>query len=355
VVGAGVFGASLADVLSTRGWRVTLVDRYGPANWRSSSGDHSRLLRCGHLGGDGNDEWYTRSAWRARALWRQIAEEEDQDLIVKTGAIWFSTDLSGGEGAAEATMREAGVPCGRLSPADLRDQFPDINADDLAVALFEPEACVLRAAECVRVMVRRSCRRGARFLYGTAAPHPRGVLVDGQLIQADREIWACGAWLGKLFPRWAPVQATRQHVFYWDAPPAWRRGPAWVENSSGFYGFPDFDGVGIKALSDRIGPPLDLESAVRELDPQVEGEVQRYLAHRFPALDGIKILRAYVMHYEVTPGRTFLAGPTPGQTRVWLLGGGSGHGFKHGPALGTYLADVLDGVKDLEPRFAISR
>ncbi len=353
IVGAGIFGASMADALTGRGWNVTLVERYAPANSRSSSGDASRLLRFGHGESDGNNEWYTRSAWTARGLWRSIGEEEHRDLFVNTGAVWFARRSDGAETLAEEAMRRVGVPCQRLERGELHDHFPDVRTDDLLFALYEPQAGLLRAAESVRVLVERARRRGARMVCGSATPHADGVRVNEEVLSADQVIWACGAWLGRLFPEWAPVTATRQHVFYWDSPPAWRTGPAWLDNDRHFYGFPDLDGLGIKALSDDIGPPLDLDRPLRQPNPAAELDVRRYLAHRFPALSNVKLLRGQVMHYEITPGRGFLIGPLPGQDRVWIVGGGSGHGFKHGPALGLYVAAVLEGRQKLDERFAI--
>lgn len=351
IVGTGVFGASLADALTARRWDVTLVERYSPANSRSSSGDVSRLLRFGHGDGDGLDEWYTRSAWAALQLWRDIGEEERRDLLVNTGAMWLVCSADGWEVAAEATMQQVGVPSERVSQHELSKYFPDVHTDDLRYGLYEPAACVVRAAESVQVLVGRALRRNARLVHGPAAPHRDGVSVNDEVITADRVIWACGAWLGQLFPQWAPVTPTRQNVFYWNSPPRWRTGPAWVDNSHGFYGFPDLDGAGLKGLSDSRGPRFDLENGSRQVDPRAEAEARDYLAYRFPALAGVGVLRSFVMHYEMTPRRRFLVGPLPGQDRVWLLGGGSGHGFKHGPALGAYLADVLEGRQQLDPRF----
>jgi sarcosine oxidase len=353
IVGAGIFGTSLADALTARRWEVTLVERYSPANWRSSSGDVSRLLRFGHGAGDGRDEWYTRSAWTALQLWRAIEEEERRELLVNTGAMWLSHTSDGWEAAAEETMHRVGVPLQHVSRDELSAYLPELCTDDLLYGLYEPAAGVLRAAESVQVLFGRARRRGARTVYGSAAPHPDGVFVNDEIISADRVVWACGAWLGQLFPGWAPVTPTRQHVFYWNSPPQWRTGPAWIDSDRGFYGFPDLDGAGLKALSDRCGQPFDLEGGSRQLHPRAEAEAKEYLANRFPALAGIQVLRGYVMHYEMTPDRTFLIGPLPGQDRVWLLGGGSGHGFKHGPALGAYVADLLEGRQQLDERFAI--
>ena len=197
-----------------------------------------------------------RSAWTALGPWRAICNEERQNLLVNTGAIWFARRADGSEAVAEERMRAAGLPCERLDPHELHEYFPDIAADDLLFALYEPEACVLRASQCVHVLVERARRRGALMVFGSAKPHRDGVLLDHEVLSGDRVIWACGAWLGRLFPEWAPVTATRQNVFYWDSPSAWRTGPAWLENDRFVYGFPDIDGLGIKAVSTRSGHRL---------------------------------------------------------------------------------------------------
>ena len=78
VVGAGIFGASLAHRLRLRGWDVTLVDQYPPGHVRAASGDESRLIRFSH----GPERWYARSAWRARELWRELEQSTVAELIV---------------------------------------------------------------------------------------------------------------------------------------------------------------------------------------------------------------------------------------------------------------------------------
>ena len=362
VVGAGVFGAATADALAGRGWEVTLVEQYAPANSRSSSGDSTRLVRCGYgrrfsddPSDDQRNDWYTQSAWRSLGLWRDLADELRRDLMINTGAVWFSSREDGNEALAEARLRAAGIPCERLDPNDLRDQFPSIAIEDLLFALYEPEACVVRASQCVHALVDRARQRGANVVFGLATPHPEGVLVNGEVLSADRVVWACGAWLGKLFPQWAPVTATRQDVFYWDSPAEWRNGLSWQDVDHQMYGFPDVDGLGVKAVTDKPGRPLDLDLPARRPEAGAEQTVREYLAFRFPALAAVGVLRTHVMHYEMTPDRGFLVGPLPEQDRVWLVGGGSGHGFKHAPALGAYVADLLDEQRSTDPWFAIAR
>jgi sarcosine oxidase len=154
VVGAGVFGASAA---SARGWRVTLIERYAPANSGSSSGDWSRLLRFG-TPAMRPPRSGTRGRHGVRALSGKRLEEDDRELLADTGAVWFVSGDDAGEDAAERTMRLLGPSCERLSRSQLQSLFPDIHVDDLAYGLFELEAGVLRASDCVRALVRQAVR-----------------------------------------------------------------------------------------------------------------------------------------------------------------------------------------------------
>jgi glycine/D-amino acid oxidase-like deaminating enzyme len=347
VVGAGIFGASLADALSSRDWRVTLVERYAPGNARSSSGDVSRLLRQAY-GRDGSkEEWYARLAGEARSRWKLISTEERCELFIKTGALWLAHQADGFEARSEAVLRKVGAPYERLEPSAVRDVLPELRTDDLLFVLHEPLAGVLRAAEACRVLVRRAARRGTTLICGTAAPDHDAMRVNGQTLAADRIIWACGAWLRTLFQDWAPIEATRQEVFYWDAPPHWRERPVWVDEEHETYGLPDIDGAGLKILSSAPGPPFDPDASSREPDFTAAAQIQAYAADRFPGLGELRLLRAAVMHSELTPSEDFLIGPISPSRATWLMGGGSGHGFKHGPALAAYLADVLEGRAEL--------
>ena len=85
VVGAGVFGGSLALRLVSSGWDVTLVEQYPPGHVRAASGGESRLIRFSH----GDNAWYTRSARRALDLWRELERETGTELLVPSGVAWF--------------------------------------------------------------------------------------------------------------------------------------------------------------------------------------------------------------------------------------------------------------------------
>ena len=56
-----------------------------------------------------------------------------------------------------------------------------------------------------------------------------------------------------------------------------------------------------------------------------------------------------VCQYDLTPDTHFVVGRHPERDSWWLVGGGSGHSFKHGPALGDYVADCIEGAREPDP------
>jgi sarcosine oxidase len=351
VVGAGVFGSSLARHLAGTGWDVTLVDQYPPGHVRAASGGESRLIRFGH----GSDRWYTRSAWRARALWREIQAEAGAELFVPSGLVWLAHDEHGWESTSEEILRDEGIEARRLAADDLTDMFPAVAAEDLAFALYEPEAGVLRAREAVRALVVQAAARGARFLGGRARPAGRTVDVGGEQLRGDKVVWACGAWLRDLFPEQIRLRVTKQDVLFFGASHSWATPPvpAWVDYDLAVYGHGDLDGRGMKVAPDREGPPFDPDSGQRTASLASERAARAYLARRFPALERAPLVGTRTCPYALTPDTNFLIAPHPEHEGVWLVGGGSGHGFKHGPALAEYVAALLEERAEPDPRFGL--
>jgi glycine/D-amino acid oxidase-like deaminating enzyme len=189
VVGAGVFGASLARQCSRTGWDVTLVERVAPGHVRAGSGDESRIIRCGH----GEDAWHAASARRAWALWHEI----DPALVVPSGVLWLAHRDDGWEAASERTLRGLGIPCSRIDPADC---FPSFAGDEITWGLWEPEAGVLRARDATKTLAAQAVSEGAELVLAEARPDGDAVVLDdGRRLEADRVVWACGAWLPALF------------------------------------------------------------------------------------------------------------------------------------------------------------
>jgi len=344
LIGAGVFGASLADRLVLEGWDVTLVERHDPGHARAESGGETRLYRCSH----GADELYARSARRALALWRDLGD----DLLVESGMAWFAQRADGWEADSERVLRGLGIPVQRLTPDEGARLFPSLTTDDLEFVLLEPEAGVLRAADAVRALTARAVGNGARLERGEARPNDGGVLVGDRRLEADVVVWACGAWLAQLFPGLLPMRVTLQNVVLFEAPPEWRS-PGWVDFDAAFYGHGLVEPHGVKVASDADGGDVDPGERPLEAAAESVAGARSYLAHRFPGLAGAAVASSPACHYSLTADSNFFFAPHPEHDGVWLLGGGSGHGFKHGPALAEHAAAVLAGREAPEPRFAL--
>lgn len=364
VIGAGVFGAWTAYRLRESGQTVALLDCYGPANSRASSGGETRIIRMGY----GADEVYTRWAARSLALWQDFFREVGRPLFQRTGVLWLARTDDPYTLATVETLSKVGVVFERLTLAELQGRFPQFAFGPDAWGVFEPDSGVILARSAVREVVREAVGRGVTYLpESVVAPDGRGRLDSvrtrsGLKIAAASFVFACGPWLPKLFPRllgdW--IRPTRQEVFFFGVeaggsrftPPAM---PAWVDFRELVYGAPDLEGRGFKLAIDAHGPPFDPDSGERLATAEGLALAREHLARLLPGLRDAPVVETRVCQYENTPNGDFLIDRHPDFENVWLVGGGSGHGFKHGPALGEYVASkVTQADADLDPRFVLS-
>jgi sarcosine oxidase len=349
IVGAGAFGASLAWLLTRAGARVTLVDQFEPGDERASSGGETRLSRCSH-GPDGD---YAAMARRARNLWRELEQESGEELYLECGVVWFAHREDGWEAASTAVLAEQGIPVERLELGSAARLFPSFRGDDLSSVLLEPTAGVLRAQRAVRALAAQAVAHGGRVMRGRARPDGSAVVVGSARLEGDVVVWACGAWLARLFPELASLTVTRQELLFFAGGPKWRTPgvPGWVDYDQAMYGTGDIDGLGVKAAVDVEGPLLDPDEELTA-PGQTEGSTRAYLRERFPSLERAPLLSVRACRYELTVDTHFIAARHPEHPSVWLVGGGSGHGFKHGPALAERLVAAFAG-EPLPKRFAL--
>lgn len=350
IVGAGTFGASLAWWLAGQGDEVVLVDQFEPGDTRATSGGETRLIRCAH----GTDADYARMARRARKLWRELEAETNTDLMVECGIAWFAHRDDGWEAQSERVLTELKIPTERWSVDDAAKRFPSFDGNDLTWVLYEPEAGVLRAQAAVQTLARHAEQRGAQIVRARATPHrDTARLDDGTVLEADRIVWSAGGWLTKLFPDLVKLRVTRQELFFFDGGPDWQRAPGWVDYDRATYGTGDIDGLGVKVAWDQEGPALDPDADMPEATGETEHLTRGYTADRFPALAEARLTESKCCRYEISADSHFIAAPHPEHASVWIVGGGSGHGFKHGPAMAERLAQAWAGGPPLPAHYAL--
>jgi sarcosine oxidase len=363
VIGAGVFGAWTAWHLGRRGQRVVLLDAYGPAHARASSGGESRIIRMGY----GVDELYTRWSMRSLTQWKEFFGVEHSALFQETGVLWLAGENDPRMRETVATLKRCEVPVEEMDRRTLEKRYPQIGLDNVISGFLEPRSGVLMARRAVVAVVEDVMKRGGEYrLAQIATPRGSGLLRSistntGEQIVAERFVFACGAWLGKLFPDvlGTRIFPSRQEVFFFGipggdsrfAPPAL---PTWLFQHDLVYGMPDLESRGLKIAFDQHGERVDPDTQSRMVTPEMTAAARKYVARRFPALRDAPIIETRVCQYENTSSGDFLIDLHPEMKNVWFAGGGSGHGFKHGPALGEYVAgQILDG-RTPESRFSLA-
>jgi sarcosine oxidase len=382
VVGAGVFGAWTAKRLQDAGQRVLLLDAWGPAHARASSGGESRLTR----GAYGGDEVYTRMAVDSLPEWQRLSAISGLPIFHPAGILFFFPHVEPFLEETMAVHRRLGLPTALLDQRAMRRRWPQVDFAGIEAGIHEPQFGALMARRAVQTLVAQFVRAGGEYRQaavqpfllelasgrGTARrrrmvegqPLDRIRTTDGEAIAADRFVFACGPWLGRVFPELLGrrIFPTRQEVFFFAPEPGDTRFeparlPGWADFNDGdiYYGFPDLEGRGFKIAHDAHGPAIDPDTGDRTPSPAELADVRAYLARRFPALAGRPLSEARVCQYENSSNGDFLIDFHPDWPNVLLVGGGSGHGFKHGPAVGRYAADRLLGtLAHVEPRFSLA-
>ncbi len=368
VIGAGAFGGWTALELRRLGARVTLLDAWGPGNARASSGGETRVIRATY----GTRAVYTRMAIRAMELWRAHDAKWQRGLFRKTGALWmFGADDSFGRASAVA-LRALNMTIEELTPQAAARRFPQIAFDGTIRSVWwEPEAGYLFARRACEHVLERFIAEGGDYRQAavrapvqvSASPLQRIAIDEGAPVEADTFVFACGPWLGRLFPDvvGTRVTPTRQEVYYFGTPPGDPRFldpsmPVWVDYRERlFYGIPGNAHRGFKVADDTPGPVFDPTEGARDATPAGIASARAFLKQRFPALAAAPLLGSEVCQYESSPDSHFIIDRHPAAANVWIAGGGSGHGFKMGPALGETLASYVLGVLPPDPQFGLAR
>jgi monomeric sarcosine oxidase len=365
VIGAGVFGAWIAWHLASTGERVLLVDQYGSGHTRASSGGETRVIRMAY----GPDAVYTRMSQRSLQQWQALfAALGRPELFQRTGVLWMARRGNAAAGQSLAVLAGCAVEHQVLDADELRLRYPQIAVPDDGWAIFEPGSGGLLARRAVQAVVADACRKGVAVINDRVLP-VGGIgrlaalrTASGRTLHADRHVLACGPWLGTLLPELLGprIFPTRQEVCYFGVPAGDNRFtapqmPTWMDFDRDWYGLPDIEGRGFKLACDVHGPAIDPDGAERV--PSAEGiaAARALMATRFPALADAPLIAAEVCQYENTSNGDFLIDRHPDFDNLWIAGGGSGHGFKHGPAVGEYLAGLLRGETAPEARFSIAR
>jgi glycine/D-amino acid oxidase-like deaminating enzyme len=366
VIGAGAFGGWTALQLLRNQVKVTLVDSWGPGNSRASSGGETRVIR----GVYGANRIYTQMAARAMQLWGENEKRWQRKLLMKTGALWMVVGSEQFELDALPILRELGLAYEKLGIPEASARFPQINFEGVQWVLIEKEAGYLTARQACQIVLEQFLKEGGEYKQLVATPGKMEqmlmneiVLSDGTKLKGDLFVFACGPWLGKIFADLLGnlITPTRQEVFYFGTPAGdtqYNEGnfPVWINHGSSlFYGIPGNQWRGFKVADDTRGPVFDPTNGERIYSKEALKAARDLIEFRFPGMKGAPLLESRVCQYENSQDSNYIIDRHPAAENVWIVGGGSGHGFKMGPALGEYVAGVILGQKPQNSFFNLAR
>jgi glycine/D-amino acid oxidase-like deaminating enzyme len=367
VIGAGAFGCWSAYFLQKRGFHVTLIDAWGAGNSRSSSGDETRVTRSTY----GNNEVYFNLNVRALQLWKEYEKKFNTKLFHSAGVLWFCYE-------EKTPLIDDSIPIARkqnivyeyLNLKEIKDRYPFVETNDLHHAYFDPSGGYLKARESCQLVKEHFVLSGGKYIQQNVLP---GEIQSGKMRNvklssrtehyADVFLFACGAWLGTLFPDVLGniITCTKQEVYYFGVPEdrsgIFEHFPAWVDvdGKDFYYGISGNAGRGFKIGVDKRGEKFDPTTGERIHNPNVLQKAREFIAHRFPVLQNAPLLESRVCPYENSPDGNFIFDSHPLAGNVLFLGGGSGHGFKHGPALGERVSQTLIGEQTAPEIFSLSK
>ena len=367
IIGAGSFGMWTALYLQRLGAKVTVIDLYGAGNSRQTSGGETRGVRTSYGDRPHGRQW-TEWARRAILRWKQWDAEGQERLLPRlffqTGDLILRDETSAYITNTRSNWDGLGVPYEALTADEVSTRWPWIRYDGLRIALYEPDAGVVRARRAIESVARTFVENGGRIELGKAVLGDRqgrrlgNVTLDsGGHLSADSFVFACGPWFPKVFPDLMAkrLRISMGHVFYFSVPAGDRR---FVYPYMPSYGVPGCTGwpalpLDHRGFRVRIGgrPPEDPDRSDRWVAPEYHERPRDILRQHFPELATAVINETRACHYESSVDRNFIVDTYPGLDNVWLAGGGSAEGFKFGPVLGEYIANRVIG-EDQEPELA---
>jgi sarcosine oxidase len=357
VVGAGVFGIWTAYKLHMAGRRVAVVDAVGPAHSGASSGGESRVTRCGY----GEKEIYSEWAWRSLGEWQALSARAGLPIFHPMGVLWVHTQASELVQSSARVLFRQNIPFTLMTAQELRRRFPVMRVGNDEAGFFEPAGGALMARRAVQTLAAELKASGVAFVSGEVSAIRReqgeqGALPavttkGGERLEAEQFVFACGPWLDRVCPDAMARRlfATRQEVYFFSVN-AGATGdlPVWADLP--FYGLPSLEGRGFKVADDTHGPAIDPTTADRRASGAGEEAARAFLARRFPSLAKAPLSETRVCQYENSSNGHLVIDRHPGLDNVWVVGCGSGHGFKHGPAVGSHVAELVAGTaKPREP------
>jgi monomeric sarcosine oxidase len=351
VLGAGVIGTAAALRIAERGdGDVLVLEQYRLGHDRGSSSDHSRIIRHTY-----HSAAYTALTPHAYASWADIEERTGLELVLRTGGLDLFEGTYGAQDLADyrTALDTAGIPYELLENADVRARFPQWRIGDDITAMYQADGGILNIKRAVAAQVSLARELGVTFADETRVERIDrdgarvAIHTDRGVVEADHVTLATGSWAGELLSDlgvpWR-ITLSQEQVTYF-SPASLRdfmpdRFPIWIYHGEEiWYGFPVYGEVAVKLARDLAKRTITPEQRSSVADPAEIKLLSEFLTRHLPRAAGPELL-SKVCVYDMPPDKEFIVDLLPGDPRITVAIGGSGHAGKFGAFLGEVVADL---------------
>ena len=362
VVGLGGMGSATVAECAARGASVIGLEQFVRGHDLGASSGQSRLIRKAYF----EDPAYVPLLHRAFELWRKLERESDERLLSVTGVLSVGEENSAIIRGTQRAAIEHDLPLERWSRRDVRVRYPTLQMLASEVALFEPDAGVVKPERAIAAQLARAAAAGAEMRFGAemASWRPAGdgveiLLTDGDVVQARSLTLTLGPWFKNALTALGVRIRVQRNVQAWFSSATndyvAHGFPCFLLNRrrlpAPLYGFPDF-GDGVKAAFHGFGELTEPEQLDRTIDFSRDIEPLAAVLEAWMPGATTTFRAAKPCMYSLTPDEHFVVDRHPEHANVVLCGGFSGHGFKFAPVIGEIAAGLaLDGKTEHEIGF----
>jgi monomeric sarcosine oxidase len=356
IIGAGLAGSATAWALARRGRSAVVLEAFEPGHRRGSSHGSARIFRRAYP-----DPLYVQLTGQAQRLWRQLADEADEELVLTTGGLDFGPARK--QEKMYAILNAFGVPAELMPAAAAAERWPGVAFGSDPV-MFHPDAGVIDAERAMNAMRALAEARGAQIHYGSPV---LGVSAspDGAVVRTADRSWhapvvvvAAGAWLEPLLGGQAPLPplvVEQQQAFHF-APrvPAGSRPVFIYHGEDAMYGLlAGRDGEvpgAIKIGEHRHGKVTTGDDRDGIIDAAGREEVRAFVRRTLDDFDPDPVGELTCL-YTSTATEDFVLDR---QGPFVVCSACSGHGAKFAPLTGEIAADLVCGSPSPDPRFTLA-
>ncbi len=363
VIGGGIAGTSTAYWLATETELSTvLIEKRAIAS--GSTGDSSAILRHHY----GNRPVYSRMAWWSHEFYRSFEDRTGQPLAHRVAPrVAFGTiGTESGDYALDGydVLRAEGIPVSRYDGDAIASEYPMLDVADCDVAISDDTAAFSDGADAANGFAATARAAGTTVATDTAVTaietetsggtdRVTAVSTDDGRIDCEHVVLTAGPWTSSLLSPLGidiPLSVTREQVLLLEPTKAYLdRYPTILPTLSlpmeDWYARADFSD-NVLVATHHTGGPVDPDDNQARSDEKAVLSLIDALIQVVPDLDDAGLAGEYAGLYTSTPDRDFVLDTTPIEGLV-VGCGFSGHGFKHGPAIGRILADlVLENESD---------